>query len=423
MKISSVFKCKLSVLSGTFFEFYEFTLYGVFSSYFSLLFFPKNQNFLALSFSLIVFAIGSVAKPIGGIFFGFVGDTLGRRKALCISMLMMVLPTFVIGVLPSYSDMGICSSLMLVFCRFFQGLSAGGEFNGASIYMVEYSNPKSQGINGAMTVTVSAIGTLMAMLLGSLVLRYERWWFNWRLLFIVGALGGTAIFIIRNTMKETPGFQHAAEKSSLCLTKYNLIKLLGVVGIGCFGSVSGFTLFTYLNIYLHEVIRITLSESMLLSSLGIFLFIVLNPIFGYLANRFDPANMMCFSCMMTFFLSTTIYDLLSRGTTANILIAEVAIAICAALFTGPMNYFLVTLFPIKMRYRFISFGYSLGIAVFGGTMPLICTTLIQKTENIKIPALYLMMSALIGFFSVLTLSAYKNKSSSVNSDFHTFQRI
>lgn len=208
---------------GNIMEWYDFALYGYMAAIISLLFFPNQTKFLSLLSTYGIFAVGFVMRPIGAAVFGWLGDTIGRSRTMLISVIVMMIPTFALGLLPTYSNVGIWAPILLIIMRLVQGFSVGGEFSSSVTYLVETSAPSKRGLSGSW----SNLGSGMGMLLGSLVAAsvtsilsadaLNSW--GWRLPFLLGGILGSASIILR---KNLPDSQHFKEMPSPKRTLHQL---------------------------------------------------------------------------------------------------------------------------------------------------------------------------------------------------------
>ena len=403
---SNLFKNKkiiISAIIGNGLEFYDFALFGAFSVTFSNLFFTGDKIFSLLS-TLSIFAVAFFVRPLGSIFFGFLGDRFGRKKALGYSIIFMGIFTFLIGCLPVYKDVGYFAPLFLLCCRLGQGFCLGGENNGSSIFLLEHLK-KRKGLAGATILTGGAIGTLLATFFSGLTHLPSMPEWTWRVPFLCGIFIGLLGMFIRRSLEETPEFILTKEKMertsplSFVLRKY-LKPFLCTLGIGGVNGVLAYTLVVYINVYLSTVVKYPLTNSLFSSCIGIAIFGCLSPLIGHIADKIGERKVMAFSCMMTFLFSPFIFYLLQQQNILSIVIAMLICAIMMSTFNSPTNALLQKLFPTEVRYTGIAVGYAIGIALLGGTQPFICTYLIDITQNPFSPALYLMFAASMGAISL-----------------------
>jgi len=199
-------KVIIASVLGNALELYDFSLYGIFVPLFATLFFPTGNPTVALLASLATFAVGFLTRPLGGILFGYLGDRFGRKNALLISIMLMALPTLIISFLPTYAQIGILAPILLLLCRLLQGLCAGGEYTGASIFIIEHLGKSRRGLAGSLISASGAIGSLIAMLLGAALLQPGLPEWSWRIPFLMGAFLALIGFYIRRSLQESPEF-------------------------------------------------------------------------------------------------------------------------------------------------------------------------------------------------------------------------
>jgi MHS family proline/betaine transporter-like MFS transporter len=401
-------KVILSAIIGNGLEFYDFALFGAFSVAFSKIFFT-GDGISPLLGTLSIFAIAFFVRPIGSIFFGYLGDTYGRKKALTYSIIFMGFFTFLIGCLPTYETAGFVAPLLLVCCRLGQGFCLGGENNGSAIFLLEHLKQR-KAYAGALILTGGAVGTILATFFAGLANLPSMPEWAWRVPFLLGIFIGLLGTYIRNFLKETPEFLQAQKKKEKTSPLLHVLKahtrpFVCAVGIGGVNGVLAYTVVVYIGVYLAKVINYPLSNSLFCSCLGLVLFGSLAPIAGHLADKMGERKVMTFSCFLTICCAPFIFYLLQQRDLAFILAAIALAATLMATFNGPTNALLQRLFPANVRYTGIAFGYATGAALMGGTQPLICTYLIETTQNSFAPAFYLMAAAGVG---LTALSFSKN---------------
>ncbi|MBA3814271.1 MAG: MFS transporter [Alphaproteobacteria bacterium] len=396
-------KILLSAIIGNGLEFYDFALFGAFSVTFSQLFFTGDKISSLLS-TLSLFALAFFVRPLGSIFFGYLGDVFGRKKALSYSIIFMGLFTFLIGCLPVYKDVGYLAPVLLLCCRLGQGFCLGGENNGSAIFLLEHMK-KRKGFAGALILTGGAAGTILATFFSALSnLSFMPEW-SWRVPFLFGILIGLLGTYIRRSIDETPEFlmaQAPKERSApLPFVLKNYTKpFLCAMGIGGVNGVLAYTLVVYISVYLTTIVKYPLTNSLLYSCIGLIIFGSLSPLMGHIADKVGERKVMLTSCLITIFCSPFIFYLLHQQTAPSIFMAILISALTMSTFNAPTNALLQRLFPTRVRYTGIALGYAVGIALLGGTQPLICTYLIETTQNPFSPAFYLIFAASVGMIAL-----------------------
>lgn len=393
---------------GNALEFYDFTLYGFFAPIIAAHFFPAGDPSVALIYSLGIFAFGFLMRPLGAAVFGHLGDRYGRKRALSLSVILMALPTALIGALPDHATIGIAAPILLTLCRLLQGLCTGGEYNGAAIFVLEHQQKDRGGFAGGLITSSCTLGALLGTGIGYVCTLEGMPGWGWRIPFFIGALIGIVGLYIRSHLDESPEFQASHQKTSPETKKIPLLdaivrhpySVLCIVGVAWLNGVMYYAAFTYVSIYLATLYNWSTNASLPIASIALIAYSCLTPFAGALSDRWGTGKLMKPAALALAILAYPMYKLLATGRLELIIIAQLVFATLAAFFSGPINAFMLRLFPVRDRYSGISFSYSLGIALFGGFTPFIMTLLIQGTKNPVSPAFWLIASAIGGFLTL-----------------------
>ena len=397
-------------VSGTALEVYDNTLYTLFAVILGPIFFPHEDPFVVYLSTFAALAAGFIARPIGGLFFSHIGDRLGRKKALSWSIILMIFPTFIIGILPSYASIGVLASILLVTCRLVQGFCVGGELGGAITFIIESAEPKHKGFYSSFMAVASYLGGIVGAAFGIFCLQPFMPSWGWRIPFIFGAFIGVLGYTIRRYLTETPAFV-ATQKQGKVLKyplvntlKYHKASMFRAMGIAAGVLVPFFIVTTYLNGILKLNLHFTSLDIMKLN-LGLLTFwTCLSPLMGLLADRIGVSRLMAIasgtlvicSYPLFFFLENNIHSF------EAILFVQLCLSTLCVAFAAPCSAYLASLFPTNERYSGISLGYTIGCAMLGGTAPLIATALLKWTGDQKAPAYYLLFCAIGAFLAVTT---------------------
>lgn len=396
---------------GNLTEWYNFLLYGYLASVISQLFFPAQNKLLSLTLTFTVFALSFFVRPLGGILFGWIGDTYGRQRALVVSLLMMAIPTFFIGCLPTYNTIGIASPILLCFLRVCQGLSAGGEHTGSAVYVAEYAPKNRRSLWVSTVPTSAALGILVSSLVSLVIVnsfsseQLLAW--GWRTGYWVGTLLCVVSLLIRITLPETPNFQKIQqEKISHRVSIGKLFRdvstLKNLFLVFCLASCWGVfyqILFIWMPTYLNDVQHLTHAATLQINSIFIFLFACLVLCVGYCADYVNRKFLLSLSALLLLLAAYPSFLLLSSGSLFHVYCAMAIFTVIFSLFIPTAFVCMVEAFHTQVRYTGLSFGFNLGLAIFGGTCPLIATWLIEVTGNTVAPAFYMMLFA--GFVLVI----------------------
>lgn len=377
---------------GNALEFYDFTICGVFIATLSKIFFPNINPTLSLFASFFAFSAAFWTRPFGAYVFGYVGDRLGRKKALMISVTLMGLPTFFIGILPGYETWGIVSPIILILCRMVQGLCTGGEYNGAAIFALEHAANRKPGFISGFISASCVMGAISATIAGAIVSAPHMPSWAWRVPFLLGACISLIGYYVRRQCHESPEYLSVSKNSQkaqplmLVFQKSKIPFLLNVVAGGMNGLLS-YTLFAFLNVYLSRYVQIPLEKSIFMNIFGLLTFMGLCPVFGALSDKILPRNSIFLSLILVVTLSPFAFLLLQVPTT--VFFGQILLGMLVASFVGPSHAFMQTLFPVSVRYTGVSMSFCIGMAITGGTTPILLTYLIDITQNFYMPAMLL----------------------------------
>lgn len=398
-------KIVLASVIGNTLEFYDFSLFVFLSPILAPLFFPASDPLVSLIAALATYGVGYFMRPIGAIFFGHLGDKYGRKYALSLSIILMSIPTVLMAVLPTYAQIGVTASLLLILLRLVQGFCAGGEFNGAGIFVVENTHTKKSSFYGSFISSSTAIGGLLGSGISSIVTLPTMPSWSWRIAFILGGVVGIVGLYMRRQLIETVPLnlkKNAISKAPFLESiKTAYPQMLATIGIAAFaGSMYHLSVY-YISVFLSAHANWHLSDSLFLMSIGTMVYILTVPFFGRIADKYGNKKIMLTGAIASLL---SVYPLFSLLLTTTSFYQAVSIQICLALLSGwyqaPMTAYLAKLFPLNIRYSGLAFSYNIGIALFGGTTPVICSALIRWTKMPIMPAFYIILMSILGFCAV-----------------------
>lgn len=400
---------------GNLTEWYNLLLYGYLAPIISQLFFPIADKLISLTLVFTVFALSFFVRPIGGILFGWIGDTYGRKWALIISLIMMAVPTLLIGCLPTYASIGIASPILLSLLRVSQGISTGGEHTGSAVYIAEYA-PANRRSLWVTTVPISAaLGILMSstaslLMIHSFSLEQLLTW-GWRVGFWFGALLCLISLLIRIRLPESPDFHKLKQPISfkhhiifdLFQDQYTVNTIIKVFALASSWGIFYQILFIWMPTYLSHLHHISKTLSLQINSLAILLFACLIPILGYCADKVSRKWFIYIATSLMFVCSYPLFLMLGSDSLWQVSLAMIIFTIIFSLYIPATFILMVEAFHINVRYTAFSFAFNLGLAIFGGTCPLIATWLIVYTADSAAPAFYMMLAALIALLVGFTM--------------------
>jgi MFS transporter, MHS family, proline/betaine transporter len=398
---------------GNMLEWYDFALYGFFAPVFAALFFPSESPSVSLIAAFGVFAVGFIARPIGALLFGYWGDTLGRREALARSVILMAIPTCLVGLLPTYDTIGIAAPILLIGFRFLQGLSVGGEFTGSVTFLVEHAPPSQRGYIGSWAGFSAQTGALLGSGVSALVAlnvseeALHQW--AWRLPFLFGSLIGVMGWYLRSRIPESPVFEQARLAQALSTTPIRDVlthqqrAIAQVIGLVWVHGVAFYLLYVFFTTYIVMVTAVPRGTVLTINTISMALLALLIPLVGRLSDRVGQKPLLVAGAAGLALASYPLFHWLASGELSLMLAAHMLLTVLVACYMGPFFAKVVELFPTAQRYTGLSLGYNLSSALFGGTAPLIATLLIEWTGNTLAPSLYLSLCAMISLGVVLTL--------------------
>lgn len=402
----------LAGVIGNILEWYDFAVFGFLAPYISTLFFPADDPLAGLIKTYGIFAAGYLMRPLGGMVFGHIGDRMGRKKALQISIFMMAIPTVLVGVLPTHEQIGAWATLFLIILRFAQGLSVGGELIGSVSYLVEIAPANRRGMHGSWSL-FSAVG---GILLGSAVvttidgLTGEQAMLSWG--WRVPFLSGVIILIVgtwlRRGLEESPVFEQAREQGELEgfplleVLKQMPLKVLRLSGIILLFGAGFYMLFVWMPTYQGKIVSPPVGHALLVNTLSMLVLIAVIPFAGLLSDRFGRKQVMLVGIVLLGVSAYPLFKLIDLGVLWIALSSQLIFAFLTGLIQGPLPALMVEMFPVRTRFSAIGLGYNLTLAVFGGTAPLVSTWLIKETGDLASPAVYLVILSIISFFCLVT---------------------
>jgi MHS family proline/betaine transporter-like MFS transporter len=388
---------------GNVMEWYDFALYGYFAPVIAKLFFPSEDHLASLIATFGVFAAGFVMRPIGALLFGHLGDTVGRTKALAASVILMAVPTFLCGLLPTYDTIGETAPLLLTLLRLMQGLSVGGEFTGSIAFMVEHAPSNHRGIVGSWTVCGAALGTLLGSAIGALATwdlpASDLYSWGWRIPFLIGLGVGVLGLYLRKGIGEPEEFRILQESGKVArspirdVLTHRRTELLTAIGLSWLNGVAFYTLFVYMTTYVVSILKMPLGVALMINTVSMGVMAVLAPAMAALSDRIGRIPTLLSGALGLALLSYPLFKLIGHDTIGFILAGQLVFAVLLSVYVGPMPAALVELFPARERYTGLSIGYNLSMAIFGGTAPLMATFLIRETGNVMAPSFYVIITA------------------------------
>ncbi|HET8796479.1 MAG TPA: MFS transporter [Thermoanaerobaculia bacterium] len=409
---------------GTMIEWYDFYIFGSLALIMSERFFPAGDPTWALIKTWALFATGFLVRPFGAIVFGRVGDLVGRKYAFLVTLTIMGMSTFVIGLLPTYDQIGVAAPSILLILRLLQGLALGGEYGGAAVYVAEHVPDHRRGFYTSFIQITATLGLFVSLgvILGVRQLMSEaafRAW-GWRVPFLLSILLVALSLYIRLRMKESPLFQKLKTqgKTSAAPLRESFARWsnMKIVLLVLFGATAGqgivwYTGQFYALSFLQSVLEIDIVRSSIIVAAALLLGIPFFVLFGALSDRFGRLKIMMAGNLIAALTYLPIYKAMAhfgRDPRNPDMIALTLLVFIQVLYVtmvyGPIAAFLIEAFPARIRYTSFSLPYHLGNGWFGGTLPLIAGLLVKQTGNIYAGLYWVigiaLMTFLVGTFAL-----------------------
>ncbi len=404
----------LAAFLGTIVEYYDYNLYVFSAGILALKFFPELEKIQSLMYVFGIYAISYISKPLGSLIFSFIGDFYGRLIALRITIIGIAVPTFAIGVLPTFNDIGVLSTYILIICRFTQGFFVAGEYDGAAIYVIEHLGEKYHYTASAITRATGVIG----LLLGVAVINF----FNsslfpdwaWRIPFMLSLPLALLTIYCRRFLAETPDFINSVEQKVqvagiLTFLKFNSSTLVMIILLaGGFGVTYQLSII-FMKQYLPIVVPATSAIITSFSVLIVFIFGISMPIAGLFADKFGKMIVVKLSLLFTLISSGLLGVAIYYQMMNLVIISAIILAASVAPFNALAHGIMVKAFPVNERYRGVSFGHTVGSMLMSGTAGYVSLYFMDKYHIMLFPIIYIAFFALVSFFVIYKFSQRYDK--------------
>lgn len=411
--------------AGTLIEWYDFYIFGSLATIISNQFFPKGNEVVNLLLTLATFATGFVVRPFGALFFGRIGDLIGRKYTFLVTLLIMGVSTTLIGFLPNYESIGILAPILLLILRLLQGLALGGEYGGAATYVAEHAPDGRRGFYTSFIQTTATLGLFVS--LGVILLtrltfgedKFAEW--AWRVPFLLSVVLVVISVFIRRKLHESPVFQEmkASGKASKSPLRDSFMEpenrrmvIIALLGATAGQGVVWYTGQFYALYYLQTVLKVNFVMANYIIAVALLMGTPFFIFFGWLSDKIGRKNIMMAGCLIAAISYIPIYQAMAHYAGYNVadpnsplmapdqtmltLLVFIQVIFVTMVY-GPIAAFLVELFPTHIRYTSMSLPYHIGNGVFGGIVPLIGTYLVDRTGNILSGLYYPIAIALMTF--------------------------
>ncbi|MFH3162029.1 MFS transporter [Enterobacter hormaechei] len=409
-------KVLIASLTGSSIEWFDYFLYGTAAALvFNKIFFPMVDPVIGLILSYLSFSLTFFIRPIGGVLFAHIGDRIGRKKTLVLTLSLMGGATVMIGLLPTYDMIGMCAPALLILMRIIQGMGIGGEWGGALLLAYEYAPEKRKGFFGSIPQAGVTIGMLMATFIVSLMTLFSEEDFlswGWRIPFLLSSVLVILGLWIRKDIDETPDFQKVKKSGQVAKAplrdtiKHHWREVLIAAGLKVVETAPFYIFSTFVVSYATTTLTYQKSQALEAVTLGALVATIMIPLMGLLSDRVGRQRMYAVSVFVLGLFIVPWFMLLNTGTTWGIVLATViAFGVLWAPVTAVLGTLCSEIFSANVRYTGITLGYQLGAALAGGTAPLIATGLLAKYDGDWVPvAWYLGVTVAISLIAIFCAS-------------------
>lgn len=417
-----------AAVMGNLLEWYDFAVYGYLATIIAKKFFAPGDELAALLATFATFGVGFIVRPLGGIVIGRMGDVQGRKAALMLTIFLMAAGTVLIGLIPDYAAIGPLAPALLVFARLLQGFAAGGEWGGSTAFIVEWAPQHKRGLYSSFQQSSLAAGLLLGSGIAALfstVLtpeQLESW--GWRVPFLLGGLLAPVGIYMRRHIDETPAFREAQESAGASVDARVASAAIDSVphrapvarepsplslaakafGFTVLWTTSYYTMLAYMPTFTQKYAGLTRTQSLWSNTLGLLVLVVAIPIAGTLSDRIGRKPLLLFCCMAFALLTYPLFAFMTTSATLGaVMAAQIVFALMISSFSGPGPAAIAEIFPTRLRTTWMSAGYSLAVAIFGGFAPYVATWLIGRTGSPLSPTYYVIGAAIVSTLVIARL--------------------
>ena len=412
---------------GNAMEWFDFGVYGFVAYVLGQVFFPNADPSVQMIAALATFSVPFLIRPLGGLFFGALGDKYGRQKVLAATIVIMSLSTFAIGLIPSYASIGIWAPILLLLAKMAQGFSVGGEYTGASIFVAEYAPDRKRGFLGSWldfgSIAGFVLGAGVVVLISSTVGEAAFLEWGWRLPFFLALPLGIIGLYLRHALEETPAFQQHVEKleqgdreglaagprvSFKEVATKHWRSLVTCIGVVVATNVTYYMLLTYMPSYLSHNLHYSENHGVLIIIAIMVGMLFVQPLIGFFSDKIGRRPFIILGSIGLFLLAIPAFMLINSGELGLIFAGLLMLAVLLNFFIGVMASTLPAMFPTHIRYSALAGAFNISVLIAGLT-PTAVAWLVESTSDLYMPAYYLMVVAIVGLATGLTMKETANK--------------
>ncbi|QXJ21623.1 MFS transporter [Actinomadura graeca] len=413
--LPAVHKAVVASAMGNCIEWFDFGVFsaGVMTSIIGTVFFPPDESGSATLRSFALIAAAFLARPFGGLFFGPMGDRLGRKKVLAVTILLMSGSTFVIGILPGYGTIGVAAPLLLLAVRLTQGFSTGGEYGGAATMIAEYAPTNRRGFFGSFlelgTLTGYIMGAGLVLLVDLALSDDQMHGWGWRIPFLIALPLGLVGLYVRTRIEDTPSFQHMEERGEKLRSplketlEHHWRPILMLIGIVVLLNVADYTLLTFMPSYLVDFLHMDdVTAQLITIGVEAAMIVVIVPL-GALSDRIGRKPLLATAAVGYIVLAWPAFALMQTNHPAGVAAGYAIIGGLLVLILAVIGATFPAMFPTRVRYGAFAIGYNVSTSLFGGTAAVLVGSLIKATGSNYVPAYYLILVAVVALVPIVMI--------------------
>lgn len=396
-------------IAGNLMEWYDFAIYGYMVPIIGSLFFPSDDPVASILATFSAFAAGYLARPLGGLIFGHIGDRYGRKAVLNLSIVTMGLSTFGIGLLPTTLQIGVAGATLLVALRILQGISVGGEYTGSITFVLEHAPPHRRAFATSWIGVGASLGFLIGSGVGTLMQQVftpedlQGW--AWRLPFLLGIVITAIGYFIRRHAPEPPRQKEMPmEKAPIIVAVKDYWRpMLQLMGLALAVNAGFYMMFVYANTYLTEHMHFSTARAMEINTLNLLFLTIMIPVAGYITDKLGRKPVLITGMLGLALCSYSLFWMMHQATEQMIFLGQFGFALLIAWIWGANPAAQAEILPQNVRVSAFSIAYSICLAIFGGTTPLVAAYLLERTADDFAPVWYLIALSLVSLVAVFTI--------------------
>jgi len=394
-------------------EWYDFSIFGFYAVILSKLFFPFADETTGIISTFMIYALSFLFRPLGSVVISSLGDRFGRKNAFILTVILMTFPTVLIGLLPTYNNIGVAATILLIVLRIAQALSVGGERSATLSLLAEIAPPNLRGLYGSISLGSTTVGILLASgvcgLVSSLLTDEQMLSWGWRVPFLFGLISGIAVYVLRRILRESQLFLDLKESGNISKSplleslKLHWRSVLTILTATIMFAVSFYLIFVYIITFGTRFGGMSLSTVLNINTMNLAICALLVPLGGYVSDLIGRRPALIVGCTGEIVVGFLLFKIFAGDNLTLKILIQLAGGAMNVIFAGAFAAYMVESFPTRVRMSGISMGNVIGFSVFGGSAPLVASYLIKTTGDISAPGIYMAIASAVSLIAVLRI--------------------